>query len=132
MPEHFTMTQAEHEEAVADYFAKMGMSAHEGIMATIELPANAVTQVAVAPKAASKTQVPAIEVLAALAKKLRSQKSAVFADYADIDKFQKWSDIFIMGFPEEHRATAWTLAGVTFNATLEMSAQALEAADHEN
>ena len=73
-----------------------------------------------------------IEVLASLAKKLRSQKSGVFADYADIDTFQKWSDGFISGFPSEHRAAAWSLAGVTFNATLEMSAQALEAADHEN
>ncbi len=66
-----TMTQADFEEAVADYLAKMGMSAHvgnvvfsstsgksvKGIMATIELGANAVTQVEVAPvaKAASKT-----------------------------------------------------------------------------
>ncbi len=64
-----TMTQADFEEAVADYLAKMGMSAHvgnvvfsstsgksvKGIMATIELGANAVAQVEVAPKAASKT-----------------------------------------------------------------------------
>ena len=73
-----------------------------------------------------------IEVLAALAKKLRSQKSGVFADYTDLEQFQKWSETFITAFPDQHRAAAFTLAGVTFNATLEMSAQALEAADHEN